>query len=78
MPKNYNIRVRLTESQGREIHEIALREGRNQTNALTKLISEALSARRSARAEILRMAKERPDIARLACAVTGRNDTETS
>jgi hypothetical protein len=53
----FNVRVRLSESEGRQIHETALRENRSQSNAISILLSEALAARRAKaanEAELLR------------------------
>jgi hypothetical protein len=44
----FNVRVRLSEAEGRQIHEISLRENRSQSSAISILLSESLAARRAA------------------------------
>jgi hypothetical protein len=58
MRREFNVRVRIPEQQGREIHEMALRENRSQSSAISVLVAEALTARRAAaveEAEIMRV-----------------------
>jgi hypothetical protein len=47
----FNIRVKLSDAEGHEIHNMALRENRSQSSAISLLLREALSARRAAAAE---------------------------
>lgn len=47
----FNVRVRLTEAEGHEIHQITLRENRSQSSAISVLLREALQHRRSAAVE---------------------------
>jgi hypothetical protein len=61
MRKEYSVRVRIPEHQGHEIHQLALRENRSQSSAISILVSEALAARRAAEAsteELLRAGME--------------------
>ena len=51
MRKQWSIRLRLPEHQGHQIHTLALKENRSQSSMISILVSEALSARRSATAE---------------------------
>jgi type II secretory pathway component PulM len=53
----FNIRLRLPEYQGRQIHEMALKENRSQSSAISILVSEALAARRSAASQIAEVSK---------------------
>jgi hypothetical protein len=55
MRKEFSIRLRIPEYQGREIHQMALRENRSQSSAISILVSEALNARRSASASAQRL-----------------------
>jgi hypothetical protein len=48
MRKDFSIRLRLPQHQGQQIHELALRENRSQSSAISILVGEALAARRSA------------------------------
>jgi hypothetical protein len=57
MRKDFNIRLRLSDSQGRQIYEMALRENRSQSSAISILVEEALSARRSATVEVQKLSK---------------------
>jgi hypothetical protein len=66
----FNIRVSLSEAEGREIHQMALRENRSQTSAISLLLREALNARRAEQASrqqvtslIEAMLKPAPDVA---------------
>jgi hypothetical protein len=54
----FNIRVRLSESEGHEIHSMALRENRSQSSAISLLLREALAARRSAAADTEALLRE--------------------
>jgi hypothetical protein len=47
----FNIRVKLSDAEGHEIHQMALRENRSQSSAMSLLLREALAARRAAAAE---------------------------
>jgi hypothetical protein len=51
----FNVRVRLSEVEGREIHTMALRENRSQSSAISLLLREALAARRTVTAETQRL-----------------------
>jgi hypothetical protein len=47
----FSVRLRVSEALGREIHQMALRENRSQSSAISILVAEALAARRAAAAE---------------------------
>jgi hypothetical protein len=47
MRKEFSIRLRLPEHQGRQIHELALKESRSQSSMISILVAESLSARRA-------------------------------
>jgi hypothetical protein len=50
MRKEWSIRLRLPEHQGRQIHELALKENRSQSGMISILVAESLFARISASA----------------------------
>jgi hypothetical protein len=52
MTKTSNQRIVLSDAHDYQVRQIALREGRTITNALTKLIGEAIDARRKADASV--------------------------
>jgi hypothetical protein len=54
----FNIRVRLSEAEGHEIHQMSLRENRSQSSAISILVAEALSARRAAFADQEQLLRE--------------------
>ena len=47
MRKAWSIRLRLPEHQGRQIHELALKESRSQSSMISILVAESVAARRS-------------------------------
>jgi hypothetical protein len=56
----FSVRIRLSDAEGREIHQMALRENRSQSSAISLLLREALSARRAEKmqaAEVQRLAQ---------------------
>jgi hypothetical protein len=70
MRKEWSIRLRLPEHQGRQIHELALKESRSQSAMISLLVTEALAARRSEQASRMQvtslieaMLKPAPDAA---------------
>jgi hypothetical protein len=63
----FNIRLRLPEHQGRQIHEMALKENRSQSSAISILVTEALAARRSAATQI-------NEVSRLVATIRGQAD----
>jgi hypothetical protein len=57
MRKEWSVRLRLPEHQGRQIHEMALKESRSQSGMISILVAEALTARRSANTEVDRISR---------------------
>jgi hypothetical protein len=51
MRKEFNVRIRLPQSLGDEIHRLSLKENRSQSATVSLLVSEALQNRRKAAAE---------------------------
>jgi hypothetical protein len=51
----FNIRINLSDAQGHEIHQMALRENRSQSSAISILVGEALANRRAASASTNRI-----------------------
>ena len=57
MRNEWSIRLRLPEHQGRQIYEMALKENWSQSSAISILVAEALSARRSATAQVQQVSR---------------------
>jgi hypothetical protein len=57
MRKEFNVRIRLPESQGHEIHAISLKDNRSQSATVSLLVSEALAARRAEKAQVAEVAR---------------------
>jgi hypothetical protein len=53
----FSVRLRVSDALGHEIHQMALRENRSQSSAISILVEEALSARRSATAEVAKLSR---------------------
>jgi hypothetical protein len=51
MRKEFNVRIRLRESLGREIHLLSLKENRSQSATVSWLVTQALDAIRARAAE---------------------------
>jgi hypothetical protein len=55
MRKEWSIRLRLPEHQGRQIHELSLKESRSQSSMISILVAEALTARRATSASTAKL-----------------------
>jgi hypothetical protein len=53
----FSVRLRVSDALGREIHQMALRENRSQSSAISILVTEALTARRSAATEVTKLSR---------------------
>jgi hypothetical protein len=52
----FNIRIKLSDAQGQEIHQLALRENRSQSATISLLVAQALDARRAAAHQVEQVA----------------------
>jgi hypothetical protein len=67
MRKEFNVRLRVPDHLGSEIHSLALKESRSDSAMISLLVTEALSARRTAASHV-------NEVSRLASVLRGEGD----
>ena len=56
MRKTYSVRLKLSETEGQEVHRMALAQGRSQTDVLTRLVKDGFRFQRGELSEVGKLA----------------------